>query len=160
MIEMQEKFDEIETMVEGLAIDQNISLYTLDDETLISSIESMVKESEILDQQLKIQSLTGEAKVKKSIEQYNVQYQRLRDEKVSLRQRLAEIQAIDKSSISQYIAQNKSQITKAAIEEAAKIVESRSSVTKRDIDRIYLLSLKKQIKTYLLNFISTLINKN
>lgn len=160
VVEIQNKFDEMETMIDGLALDQGYNFLTLDDETLISSISAMTSEYDFISQQLNHQSVTGEGKVKQSIEQYNIQYQKLREEKDQLRNKLLETESIDRNKIIDYISKNKQQIMHDAIEETAKIVESRSSVTKRDIDRIYLLALKKQVKGSLLAYINSLINKN
>ena len=156
IIEMQQQFDAAEAMVEGLAFENGLTLQTLDDQTLLYSIDSMIREDKLLTETEELNKLTGESKSTKTIDQYKKIYQNLRDEKINLRKRLLSIQSVDRTLIAEHVRKNKEDITKEAIEETAKIIENRKSVTKRDIDKIYALALKKNCKKYILQYIDTL----
>ena len=154
--EMQENFDFLESMVDGLAVDSGITLPTLDDETLLNSIESMIKEEKILSEEIALSGITKEAKRNKRKDQYQKEFQHLREEKNQLRGNLLKLQSFNKQQILQHLKENKKKITQNSIEETAKIVENKKSVTKRDIDAIYLLSLKKNIRITIFNYIDQL----
>ena len=155
--EMQENFDFLESMVDGMALDSGITIPTLDDDTLLSSIESMIKEEKILSEEIALKEITKGTKSTKRKEQYQKEFQILREEKNRLKEKLMNFQSFEKQKIIQYVRENKDKIMKDSIEETAKIVENRKSVTKRDIDAIYLLSLKKNCKLMIFNYIDQLL---
>lgn len=153
VIEMMTELDKVELMAEGLAKEQNIVLQSLDDETLLESLRAMIKEEELISQQEEIYSKASKGHTMVSPEKYNLIFEELRKEKNSLNEELFRIQMADKSEILEEVRKHKSEILKNALLSSAQVIEKMHSVTKRDIDRIYSLSLKIQCRKALLSAI-------
>lgn len=156
VIEIQERFDQLEMMVEGILKENDVCAEYLDEETVLQTIDSLIYQSELLETQQEIRSQKDIPDVDAKIKKCTKEFEELRKKKKELYSKLTKMEKLDVSMIMQYICENKQKIYKEVLIKTSDVIHKSNTITKAEIDKIYNLSLvfciKKTIKDYIESF--------
>lgn len=157
VIEAQNKFDQLEMMLSGLLAENQVDSCFLDEDTVLASIDSMILQAELLEEQRRIKVEKDQPNVESRIQKYTEEFKVLHKQKQDLNRQLMNVQELSIPAIMVHIRSQKKELLKQALTSCARIVSSLQSVTKEEIDRIFEKSLIRTCKLSVSKFIRSFV---
>lgn len=156
VIEMQGKFDALEMMVSGLLQDANLPIEYYDDDTILSTLQSLVFDIQASEEIKSTRSQSALGSTSAKIASYELEYSQLRQKKQQLLKALQNTQNITINSILKKLQDRKNQILKSALFETSQILLSRSRVNRSQIDAIFTSALAKCVRNSVVSILKDL----
>ena len=153
VLEAQSKFDQLEMLLNGLLLEHETDGAFLDEETILSSIDSMILQATLLEEYRRIKSEKDKESIESRIHKYDGEFKDLHQRKLELNRKLMDSQNLDVSAVMTHIRTEKKEIVKKALLSCAKIVASMPLVTKDELDRIFEKALLIACKSSVSKFI-------
>ena len=153
VLEAQNKFDQLEMLLNGLLSEHDTEGSFLDEETILSSIDSMILQATLLEEYRRIKSEKDKESVQSRITKYDGEFKDLHQRKQDLNRKLMDTQNLDVSAIMAHVRTEKREIVKKALLSCGKIVSSMPYVTRDELDRIFEKALLITCKSSISKFI-------
>jgi hypothetical protein len=153
VLEIQNKFDQLEMMARGLLLENQADFVFLDEETILGSLDSMISRAQLLEEQQRIRSEKDNPDVEARIQRYEKEFAQLRRRKLDANIKLMQVQNLDVPAIMSHVRSEKQAILKNALMECAKIVGSMASATRDEVDSIFKMALMRSCKASVSEFI-------
>jgi hypothetical protein len=153
VLEVQNKFDQLEMMMHGLLLENQADSVFLDEETILGSLDSMISRAQLLEEQQRVRSEKDNPDVEARIQRYEKEFTQLQRRKLEGNTKLMQVQNLDIPAIMTHVRSEKQAILKSALLECAKIVGAMPSATRDEVDAIFKRSLARACKASVAEFI-------
>jgi hypothetical protein len=157
VLEMQNKFDQLEMMAEGLFIEHQVDSDFLDEDAVLSSVDSLILQAQVLEEQRRIRSEKDNPDIEKRIRKYELEFGDLHERKLDANRRLMQVHNLDIPAIMNHIRQEKQAILKRALVATASIVSAVPAITREELDQIYKKALIRTCKSSVTEFIRSFV---
>jgi chromosome segregation ATPase len=153
VVEMQGKLEQLEMMAEGLLVETQFEPCLLDEETIMSSLDSLIAEATMLEERRRVRLERDNPSIENRVEKYREEFAELREKKVGLNQKLAHVRELDVPAIMNFVRQERQNLLGRAIEATAQVVGSMKEVTREELNEIFKKSLDVTAKAAVVEFI-------
>ena len=154
VVEMQQKFDQIEGMLNGLLYEEQQPIELLDDETILSTVQNMVMEARLMEETQKVKSINHKTvSTSSKIEDYQKEFSNLNDLSAKALIEYQHVQTLQVRTVLDNIHAHKNEILSKTFTDMAKLVQKLTSVSRNDINEMFYISLLKNIKDQIHVFI-------
>jgi hypothetical protein len=157
VLEMQNKFDQLEMMAEGFLIENQLDSDFLDEDAVLSSVDALILQAQVLEEQRRIRSEKDNPDIEKRIQKYEQEFADLHRRKLDANRRLMQVHNLDIPAVMNYIRQEKQKILKTSIIATARIVAAIPAVTRDELDQIYRKALVRTCKSSITDFIRSFV---
>lgn len=141
-------------MVTGLLASSSIPLEYYDDDTISSTIQSMVREVQINEELQATTAMSKGGNINRKVDSYEQEYSIIRQKKEQALKQLQKAQNITHQSVIKMVQSQKNEILKSAMIETSQILLKRSRVNRTQIDSIFQAALVKHMITAVKKFLT------
>jgi hypothetical protein len=157
ILEMQNKFDQLEMMTQGILLENQADSLSLDEETILASLDSMISRAQLLEEQQHVRIEKDNPDVEARIQRYQRDFTELQRRKLEVNTKLMHVQNLDVPAIMTHVRAEKQAILKSALLECAKIVGAMPAATRDEVDAIFRRALMRTCKASVANFIHSFV---
>lgn len=157
VIEAQNRFDQLEMMLNGLLAENQTDSCFLDAETVLESIDSMIFQADLLEEQRRVKTEKDQPNVESRIRRYEAEFQDLHKRKGELNRKLMDVQELASSAIMAHVRDSKKDIVRDALQSCARLVKCVPTVTKEELDAIFEKALVRACRASVGKFIHSFV---
>lgn len=147
--ELQKRFEQLELMVEGALSECSC----MDGEAVLRTVDSLVRESELLESRRSVRSHMDAPNADLRIERYSSEFCELRAKKRDLQAKLAKLDRLDVPLVMVYVRENRKAICRDAMVKTCEALRKFGAVTKAEVDSVFVKSLTFSIRKTISDYI-------
>lgn len=157
IIEAQGCFDKLEMMIEGLINENELGHYFLDNDAILSSLDSMIFQAQILEEHNRIRKEVDEPNIEQKIARYEADFAQLRDKKNELKQKQLQMETLTIPHLLNQVTEHKAELLVKSLKQAADVIGKMKLVNKDEVNTIFSAAIHITVKRFMIDYIENYV---